>query len=281
MKPIPRTPKVSPTGGDLAGAYNTLPYHLVEQTLAHPEHNYFITFLYEMFTEDTVKRLIADYRIGTSKRWYGATVFWQIDVKDEVRTGKIMLYDVETCKRVKYPYNHIAWAHKLLDRKSGSPEVGKIMSQKSPQVGKSGSDHKETINPPPNSLSDFPTQKEFNLKQCLFGEHLLTEYPEHTVALVESEKTAIIAAGYLPEYLWLAAGSLEGLTLDKCRVLNGRNVMLFPDLGATAKWQEKANKLNAKLPAANFTVSQYLQSNALPGFRYPGMDLGDFFLMII
>ncbi len=229
--------------------HNTLPYNLVEQTLTHPEHNYFISFLYQMFDEATVKRLIAQYRIGTSKHWYGSTVFWQIDVKAQVRTGKIMLYDVETCKRVKYPYSHIAWVHKVMQNKSD-----------------------------PDSYRDEHPKSEFLLKQCLFGEHLLAQLPHHTVALVQSEKTAIIAAGYLPEYLWLAAGSLDGLTLEKCRVLNGRNVMLFPDLGATAKWEAKASQLNAKLPAANFTISQYLQNNAIPGFRYTGMDLGDFFI---
>src|SRR5690349_7136627 len=105
-----------------------------------------------MFDQDTVKRLIADYRIGTSKHWYGATVFWQIDVKDEVRTGKTMLYNVETCKRVKYPYSHIAWVHKLV-RMSGSPEVGKMRSQKSPEVGKAESE--EELGANHNRLSDL------------------------------------------------------------------------------------------------------------------------------
>lgn len=236
-----------------APPHSTLPYHLVEQTLTHPLQNCFICFLYELFCQADIDRLIADYRIGTSKHWPGATVFWQIDAHGKVRTGKIMLYDVATCKRVKYPYNHIAWVHNLL--RSGI----------------------EVLVPTDATHHPSPTS-DYNLKQCLFGEHLLNKYPHHTVAIVESEKTAILAAGYLPEYLWLAAGSLQGLTIDKCRVLKGRNVMLFPDLDATAKWQDKANLLNAKIPSANFTVSQYLQTNVIPELRYPGMDLGDFFI---
>ena len=38
--------------------------------------------------------------------------------------------------------------------------------------------------------------QEWTLTQCLFGEHLLPLFPEKPVALVESEKTAIICAGH-------------------------------------------------------------------------------------
>ena len=37
---------------------------------------------------------------------------------------------------------------------------------------------------------------DFHLRQCFFGEHLLPKYPGKTVAIVESEKTAVIASGY-------------------------------------------------------------------------------------
>ena len=36
--------------------------------------------------------------------------------------------------------------------------------------------------------------EEWELSQCLFGEHLLSLYPDRTVALVESEKTAVICS---------------------------------------------------------------------------------------
>ena len=54
--------------------------------------------------------------------------------------------------------------------------------------------------------------EEWELSQCLFGEHLLSLYPDRTVALVESEKTAVICAGFIPEYVWLAT--------DQSRVRN-------------------------------------------------------------
>lgn len=69
-----------------------------------------------------------------------------------------MLYDSETGKRVKHPYNHITWAHSLLK------------------------------------------QKDFNLKQYFFGEHLLLKSIDKPIAVVESEKAALIASFYMPQF---------------------------------------------------------------------------------
>jgi len=55
----------------------------------------------------------------------------------------------------------------------------------------------------------------FNLKQCLFGEHLLSQFPNKTIGIVESEKTAIIASVFLTDLLWLATGGVENLNKEK------------------------------------------------------------------
>jgi hypothetical protein len=49
-------------------------------------------------------------------------------------------------------------------------------------------------------------EPEYELKQCFFGEQLIDK--SKPVAIVESEKTAVIASGYLPQFIWLAAGSI-------------------------------------------------------------------------
>ena len=54
--------------------------------------------------------------------------------------------------------------------------------------------------------------------------------PDSTIAIVESEKTAVIASVLMPQYIWIAAGNINGLTLDKSSALKGRSVILFPDL---------------------------------------------------
>jgi hypothetical protein len=94
---------------------NHLPTDLLTDSLAEKAymHNNFILFLKEVFGWGPVLRAARRYQIGTANHWPGATVFWQVDVKGKVRTGKIMLYDKATGKRVKQPFNHIAWAHKF------------------------------------------------------------------------------------------------------------------------------------------------------------------------
>ena len=52
----------------------------------------------------------------------------------------------------------------------------------------------------------------FNLQQCFFGEHILQDEPLKPVAIVESEKTAIVASLYLPKFIWLAVGSINNLS---------------------------------------------------------------------
>ena len=89
--------------------------------------------------------------------------------------------------------------------------------------------------------------EDFNLQQCLFGEHLFKIYPDKYVAIVESEKSEIIASCLMPELIWLAAGNLNGLSIEKCRALKGRDVMLYSDLGAFEKWNEKDKMLNSLL----------------------------------
>lgn len=114
---------------------------------------------------------------------------------------------------------------------------------------------------------------DFELKQCFFGEHLLTREPLQPVGIVESEKTAIIASGYLPEMIWLAAGNKEGLSLDKCKVLAGRKVALFPDLNAFELWSKKAMVLSS---LAMVKVSDLLESKATPEEKQRGLDLADY-----
>lgn len=216
--------------------HSTLPPGLMQKSCGYYHQNYFAHFLGWLYGDAVTQRLISEYHIGTSKHWYGACIFWQVDARQKVRTGKIMLYNAQTGKRVKQPFNHIAWVHNILG------------------------------------------DTDYQLKQCLFGEHLLPRYPHKTVALVESEKTAVIAAGFMPEYLWLAAGSLEGLNPAKCKVLKGRNVILFPDMDGFFKWQDKARELNDRIPAAIFQISDFMQRNVLQHQRQPGMDIADMYI---
>jgi len=201
-----------------------------DKSLKNYNENNFARWLASVFGIEKAFELVDAYHVGTSKHWSGACVFWQQDVTGKIRGGKIMLYDKETGHRVKEPFNHITWVHKVLK-----------------------------IEP-------------YHLRQCLFGEHLLVADRERAVGIVESEKTAIVAAGFMPEMLWLATAGKNNLKAERLDVLGGRNVTLFPDLGAFEKWQE----IGRGMPGVK--VSDVLERSASTDDRARGLDLADYLL---
>ena len=153
--------------------------------------------------------------------------------------------------------------------KQGNVRTGKIMLY-SPTTGK-------RIKEPFNHISwvhKALKQPEFELKQCLFGEHLLSDKTK-PVAIVESEKTAVIASVYLPQFIWVAVGSLTNLNAEKCNILKGRNITLFPDLNGFEKWTSKANELSH---LATFSVSDLLERKATEIEKKQGLDIVDYLI---
>lgn len=115
---------------------------------------------------------------------------------------------------------------------------------------------------------------EFHLKQCVFGEHLLKNNNK-TVAIVESEKTAIIASVYFPQYVWIAVGSLNNLSIERCSILSGRDVILYPDLNGFDKWSAKVLEINM---IANVYVSDVLERIATEEERIKSLDIADYLI---
>lgn len=78
------------------------------------------------------------------------------------------------------------------------------------------------------------------LQQCFFGEHLLLN-DSRPVAIVESEKTALLMSIIETKYIWLAAGGSQMLkNEERNAVLKGRAVCLFPDNGQFFAWNKIA-----------------------------------------
>jgi len=75
----------------------------------------------------------------------------------------------------------------------------------------------------------------------------------------------------------LAAGSLNGLSTEKCKVLKNRNVILYPDLGAYEKWKLKASEMEPHFIQPIF-VSNLLELLSDLNDRSIGLDLADFVL---
>lgn len=183
------------------------------------------------------------YALGTwpSGSLAGAAVFWQVDQLGNVRAGKVMLYDSATGKRRK-------------DVRSNS-----FVHYE--QTGRNAA--------------------ELNVGQCLFGEHLLKSWPmDKPVAVVESEKTAMIAAALMPSFMWVAVGSVGAFTLARLQPLTGRKVLAFPDLSrdgnAFTKWREKAVEIGHLFDAVH--VSNLLERIATDADREAGLDIGDYLL---
>jgi hypothetical protein len=115
-----------------------------------------------------------------------------------------------------------------------------------------------------------PMYPAFNFVQCFFGEHLIKGNLK-PIAIVESEKTALIASLFMDKYIWLACGSKYGLNDVKCEVLKNRSVTLFPDLGAYNEWKIKAQEYG-------FNLSSHIENIATDKDRELGLDLADFLL---
>ena len=107
--------------------------------------------------------------------------------------------------------------------------------------------------------------------RCLFGEHLLTRYPQCTIALVESPKNALFGALAYPEMVWVATGNKTAISPDELKPLQGRDVIVIPDRDAISDWKAKVSSM-AWL--ANFTVSNFCEE-AAPDDQ-PKFDIADY-----
>ena len=184
--------------------------------------NGFIIFLYNNFPKEQVNKAIKKYRIGSSNKFGGSVVFWQIDTENRVHNGKVMVYDPNTGKRSKKRFTSVP---RLLE------------------------------------LNDF------NSEPCFFGEHLLNDN-DGPVAIVESEKTAIIASLFFEDFIWLASGGKSNLTSKRCEVLQTKKVTLFPDSDAYELWDKKSEEYG-------FNISDVLKG------KNDGYDLADYILETI
>lgn len=103
-----------------------LPFYISESdfknTLLHYHENNLHTFLIKLYDVQKTKDVFSLYHVGTSKKWEGATLFWQINQYQIVGQGKIMLFNPENGKRIKKPFPHISSVHTQLKKQDQLPE---------------------------------------------------------------------------------------------------------------------------------------------------------------
>ena len=211
-------------------------YSYVQRSVKPFVMSTFAQFLTRLYEPGNVLKLTNLYRLGVTRA--GDVIFFQIDVEGRCRTGKIMKYDATTGHRIKDEKTpgRITWCHSVLKYRHELPE-------------------------------------DWELTQCLFGEHLLPMFPDKTVALVESEKTAVICAGAMPEFIWLATGGKSQFN-QRLEVLKDRVVVAFPDVDGYSEWCKKA----AALSGMNVKVSNLLQTMATEDERKAQIDIADWLI---
>ena len=214
-------------------------------------------------SESQLRHAASRYRLGCTKE--GGVIFWQIDDQQRVHTGKIMYYHSD-CHRDKG--HHPTWVHSLMKSQL-----------------------------PPN----------FTFQPCLFGLHLLghTEITESTerfsnsqildikesvssvqsvfpkIALVESEKSAVILSEKFPDFLWLSCGGLQSFKPQLLAPLLQYRIIIFPDTDpqgeAFRQWSQvalEAQRLyHFRYP---LRVSPLLELQSTPDQKQRKIDLVDF-----
>lgn len=109
-----------------------------------------------------------------------------------------------------------------------------------------------------------------------FGEHLLhSDDIGKAVALVESEKTALLGSLVFPDYVWVAVGGKANFKPERMVALCNRTVIIFPDVDAFDDWKEKARKLF--LPK-RVIVCDLLERLSSAAEREAKVDVGDWFV---
>jgi hypothetical protein len=227
------------------------------------EHNIFIQNLFYSvkypFDIDEVTKVIQLYRLGTVNKGYraGAVTFPFIDVNDNIRAIQVKQFDKS---------NHT----------TGTDFLHSIIEKSYTSKNK----------PLPFWLSSYKDQEK--KVSCLFGEHLLNRYKGNPVALVEAPKTAVYGTLYfgIPEtpdsLIWLAVYNKSSFSFEKLKVLQGRKILVFPDLSKDGntfnEWQSKAKEYETKMTGTRFVFSDLLEQLAPKHDKTNGYDIADYLI---
>ena len=114
--------------------------------------------------------------------------------------------------------------------------------------------------------------------KCLFGLHL-NKQGIKGIAIVESEKSAIILSELFPDYTWLASGGKTMLNASLFAPLGDQRIILFPDTDETGEtynlWCTIAQEAT-KLYKSRIHVSPILEKRAAPAQKSAKIDIVDF-----
>ena len=231
-RPQPKEP-VKPTTPD----YTYIPMDMVDELVS--VNNSLCQCLMHMFQPEAVEWIVEEYRIGSYslQEVDDYTVFPSIDRHGRVCNLKVQHYDADPT---------------------------------SPRFGHSDKGSCRWLASIWVRENRFPKESVFR-SDCLFGEHLLTQYPDSMVALVESPKNALFGALSFPQMVWVATGNKTMLKRQVLEPLRNRNVLVIPDCDAVDEW---TTAILGMADLANFTISSFCQQVAPPD--NPKFDIADY-----
>lgn len=187
-------------------------------------------------------------------------------------------FDTETVNRVLEDYCVGSYGHWEKDTVfwridgQGTAWAGKVMLYHH-QTGKRVKEPQNCI----NWVHAVRKEEGFVLDSShLFGLHLANRNAGKPVGIVESEKTALIASILLPQYLWMATGGLGMLSAKALARIPEREIILFPDLGATTRWEDKTKNIVGTV--GNVRINRVLEEIATDAERTQGADIADLLL---
>lgn len=205
----PARPTTTP---EPTAAPDFLPMDAVRAAHAHAQETALFAYIAKEFGESAARFIFGVYMVGASKHTapngYRAAAFPYIDTAQRVVDCKLFHIDPTTGSR-KTAAPLRSWT----DRDGKQQEL-----RSSWALAEMNADRRRRNLPELNRA-----------KWCNFGDHLLPERPTAEVCLVESEKTALIAALTYPDRVWVAVGSKNNLTPERCKPYIGRTLTIYPD----------------------------------------------------
>ena len=219
------------------------------------------------------------YKLGLSKD--GAVVFWQIDEKNRVRTGKLMYYQPD-CHRIKS--KNPTWVHTLMQSTLPSGfELHRCLfgqhllnSHPDPLMGRGYLNERATGGAvKPSHIGEGLDGVDVSFSSFLCARE------KDRLCIVESEKTAIILSELFPDFIWLACGGLQMFSAGMLAPLVDYKIILFPDTDTTGetynKWKDIATQA-LKLYQFKYPlrISSLLESEASPVQKAKKIDIVDF-----
>lgn len=117
---------------------------------------------------------------------------------------------------------------------------------------------------------------DWQLRQCLFGLNQLRFGSSKPVALVESEKTAVLMSLFRSDYIWLACGGKYNLRAELINEVPTDSIDLYPDCDAFKDWQDKLPKLQTQT-SKHLRIINWLPNDNLHSLS-PNADIADLYL---